>query len=59
LFQVWLKNKQVSGDPASGSVKVSRFLGSTVRDYGTARSLGRGDKLKDNYVTVLLDEEKK
>jgi len=52
------KNKQVSGDPASGSVKVSRFIGSTVRDYGTARGNGFGDKLKDNYVTVLLDEEK-
>lgn len=52
------KNKQVTGDPESGSVKVSRFMGSTVRDYGTARTAGKGDKVKDNYVTVLLDEEK-
>lgn len=54
----YFKNQTVSGDPRSGSVKVSRFLAPSVKDYGTARTAGKGDYLKDNYVTVNLDKRK-
>lgn len=52
------KNTNVSGNPRSGSVKVSRFLAPSVEDYGTARTAGKGDYLKDNFVTVNLDQRK-
>lgn len=52
------KNTNVSGNPEAGSVKVSRFLTPTVKTYGTARTAGKGDYLKDNYVTVNLDQRK-
>jgi hypothetical protein len=53
-----IKNTALSGDPRAGSVKVSRLMGSTVQDYGTARSGGAGNKISDNYVTVPLDTDK-
>lgn len=49
---------QISGDPTSGSVEVRRLKTSTVKDYGTARAAGEGDKIKNNGVTVNLDTNK-
>lgn len=54
----FFKNQNIVGDPEAGSVKVSRFLTPSVEDYGTARSAGKGDYLKDNFVTVNLDKRK-
>lgn len=58
LVSANLKNTNLSGDPMAGSVKVSRLMGATVRDYGTARTAGAGDKVKDNYKTVSVDQRK-
>jgi hypothetical protein len=54
-----VKNTNLSGDPLAGSVKVSRLMSATVRNYGTARGNDfTGDKVKDNYVVVNLDQRK-
>ena len=52
------KNTRLSGNPRAGSVKVSRLMGATVNDYGTARTARAGGKVKDNYITVLLNQDK-
>lgn len=53
-----IKNKNYSGDPASGSVEISRFVNATVKDQGTARTGGKGDKLLNTPVTVNVDTDK-
>ena len=53
-----IKNKNYSGDPTTGSVEISRFVNATVDDQGTARSGGKGKKLKDSKVTVNVDTDK-
>ena len=54
-----LKNKNYSGDPASGSVEINRFTNSTVQDQGTARQAGAGNKLSNKgKVTVNVNEDK-
>lgn len=53
-----IKNKNYSGDPTEGSVEISRFENSEVKDQGAARTAGKGDKLKDSKVTVNIDTDK-
>lgn len=53
-----LKNTRYSGDPQAGSVKVSRFVNSSSKAYGTARAAGEGDPLRDLGVTVNVDTDK-
>ncbi len=53
-----LKNTNLSGDPEAGSVVVRRLQTSLVKDQGTARTAGEGDKISDNGVTVNLDVRK-
>ena len=53
-----IKNKNYSGDPKAGSVEISRFVNATVKDQGTARAGGKGDKLIDKPVTVNVDTDK-
>lgn len=54
-----IKNKNYSGDPATGSVEIDRFKNATVNDLGTARTGGAGDKLKNTgKVTVNVDTDK-
>ena len=53
-----IKNKNYSGDPASGSVEISRFVNSQVKDQGTARAGGKGDKLLNKPITVNVDTDK-
>ncbi len=53
-----IKNKNYSGDPASGSVEISRFVNAQVKDQGTARTAGAGDHLIDRPVTVNVDTDK-
>ena len=50
-----LKNKDLSGDPSTGSVEAKRFCNSKANPYGTARAGGKGDKLKAKPVTVAID----
>lgn len=53
-----IKNTNLSGDPASGSVEVKRLMTSASQAYGTARTAGAGDKIKNNGVTVNLDVDR-
>lgn len=54
-----IKNKNYSGDPTTGSVEISRFSNAKVNDKGTARTNGKGDKLKNSgKVTINVDTDK-
>lgn len=53
-----LKNTRYSGDPQAGSVRVSRFVNSKSAAYGTARTAGKGDPLRDLAVTINVDTDK-
>lgn len=54
-----IKNKNYSGNPASGSVEIDRFKNATINNLGTARTGGAGDKLKNTgKVTVNVDTDK-
>jgi hypothetical protein len=53
-----IKNVNLSGDPESGSVEVRRLETAASQAYGTARTAGAGDKVKNNGVTINLDQDK-
>ena len=53
-----LKNTNLSGDPAGGSVEARRMATSASQAYGTARAAGAGDTLKNNGVTINLSTDK-
>lgn len=54
-----IKNKNYSGDPSTGSVEIDRFKNAQINDLGTARTGGKGDKLKNTgKVTVNVDTDK-
>ena len=54
-----IKNKNYSGDPTTGSVEISRFANAKVNDKGTARTNGKGDKVKNSgKVTINVDTDK-
>ena len=53
-----LKNNDLSGDPASGTVEAKRFANATAEDYGTARGHGYADKIKALPVVVPLNVNK-
>lgn len=51
-----LKNTDLSGDPTSGSVEAKRFINVVGQAYGTARSGGKGNKVKAKPVTVSIND---
>lgn len=53
-----LKNNLYSGDPTTGSVEFDRFANATSKTYGTARTAGSGDALKDGKITLNIDTDK-
>lgn len=53
-----LKNTDLSGDPASGTVEAKRFANATAQNYGTARGNGYANKVKAKPVVVALDTNK-
>lgn len=54
-----LKNKDYSGDPTTGSVEINRFKNSAAANYGTARTAGAGNKVKNTgKVTINLNVDK-
>ena len=53
-----LKNNELSGDPASGTVEAKRFANAIAEDYGTARGNGYADKIKALPVVVPLNVNK-
>lgn len=58
LASAGMKNMDLSGDPASGSVEAKRFVNATAQNYGTARAAGAGNKVKAKPVTVTISEDK-
>ena len=50
-----LKNKDLSGDPSSGSVEAKRFANAVSASYGTARTGGAGVNIKAKPVTVSVN----
>lgn len=53
-----MKNKDLSGTPASGTVEAKRFVNSASSAYGTARTGGKGANVKARPVTVALDQDR-
>jgi len=53
-----LKNKDLSGDPASGSVEAKRFANAKSEAYGTARAGGKGSAVVARPVVVALDQDR-
>ena len=53
-----LKSKNANLNRPAGSYEFKRFANSTVRDYGTARTAGKGDKIIAPPITVNLDKNK-
>lgn len=53
-----LKSKNANLNRAAGSYEFKRFANSTVKDYGTAREAGKGDKIIAPPIVVNLDKNK-
>ena len=53
-----IKNVDLSGDFASGSVEAKRIATAKSKAYGTARTAGKGDALKAQPVVVAKDTDK-
>lgn len=53
-----VKNKDLSGDPTSGTVIAKRFANAKSQKYGTARRNGRGNNVKDTEVTIQIDNDR-
>ena len=53
-----LKNTNGSGDPESGSVEYKRFANAELKSKGSARTAGKGEKVKAKPVIVNLDDDK-
>lgn len=58
LVSANMKNTDLSGNPEAGSVEAKRFVNATSKDYGTARTNGKGDSVKARPVTVPIDQDK-
>ena len=57
-ISVLLKNQNLSGNPASGSVETKRFKNSASADYGTARTAAAGTKVSEDKIVIYLDQDK-
>lgn len=51
-----LKNTDLSGDPTSGTVEAKRFKNISGNAYGTARTAKAGQKIKDEPVTISIND---
>ena len=58
LVSANMKNRDLSGDPTAGSVEAKRFANAEPKNYGTARTAGKGDALTARPVTVQIDTDK-
>ena len=58
LVSAGMKNQDLSGNPASGSVEAKRFVNAASKAYGTARAAGKGDAVKAKPVTVAIDTDR-
>ncbi len=58
LISAKFKNTDLSGNPESGTVEANRFANATSKNYGTARTAGKGDDVKTKAVTVAINQDK-
>lgn len=52
------KNRMLSGNPTSGTLKARRYASAKSKEYGTARAAGKGDAGKALGVEVNIDINK-
>ena len=52
-----LKNTDLSGDPTSGTVEAKRFKNIVGNSYGTARTAGKGQTIKETPVVIALNDD--
>jgi len=52
-----LKNTDLSGDPTSGTVEAKRFKNIVGNSYGTARTAGKGQAIKETPVVIALNDD--
>lgn len=53
-----LKNTDLSGDPTSGTVEAKRFQNAEPKDYGSARTAGKGASVTGKPVTIAINKDK-
>lgn len=53
-----IKNRDLSGDPNSGTVEAKRFVNAAANAYGTARAAGKGDAIKALPVIIPINTNK-
>lgn len=53
-----IKAKNGSGTPEGGVIEYKRFVNAELKDKGTARKAGEGDKVKAKPVKVYIDTDK-
>ena len=53
-----LKNTDLSGNPESGTVEAKRFQNAEPKDYGSARTAGKGADVAGKSVTIPIDHDK-
>lgn len=53
-----IKAKNGSGTPEGGVIEYKRFVNAELKDKGTARNAGKGDKVKAKPVKVYIDTDK-
>lgn len=51
-----LKNKNLSGDPTSGSIEAKRWTNVSGNAYGTARAAGSAQKIKVDPVVIQIND---
>ena len=52
-----LKNTDLSGDPTSGTVEAKRFKNISGNAYGTARTAGKGQAIKETPVVIAINDD--
>ena len=52
-----LKNTDLSGDPTSGTVEAKRFKNISGNAYGTARTAGKGQAVKETPVVIAINDD--
>lgn len=53
-----IKAKNGSGNPEGGMIEYKRFVNAELKDKGTARKAGKGDKVKAKPVKVYINDDK-
>lgn len=53
-----IKNKDLSGDPTTGTVIATRLANTTSNAYGTARSGGKGQEVKKAEAVIAINTDK-